>query len=492
MRRHVITVLGALGIAMVTQLTSASIASARHAACPDSNPPNEIVLESGSGQTVQLGLPFQTNFQVKLANDNGCPVTGNLAGVNVTFDGPASGPSGIFSGGGWREATVGTDANGVATAPTFTANFTAGAYTVYAHSLWNDVQFSVVNTANGVASSINAAGGSDQAAIASRQYRQPLQARVLDASGQPVQGATVSFSILVGATGASAVFPEGVQAEAATNSSGTAISPPLLANSIAGRFTALATVDGVATVATFVLENHAASQTLAAPKLPQSTARVGHAFRSPLRVRVMDAYGQPIEGQAVTFVLGTQSVGGSGASDPGATFPDGTNQASVVTNAAGWATSPKFRANHVVGTFIATAAAGSSARHFDLHNQADRAASIAVGAASGETTQISTRFAVPLAVIVYDRFGNRVSAATVVFSAPRRGATGYFSISSRRSTAKRHRRDSPAAVAKTNAEGIAVAPPLVANKVVGGYLVHVAVSGTNAHATFALVNAPSP
>lgn len=488
MTRHTITVVGALSVVAVT-LLSTGTASAGRASCPDSNPPNEIVLVSGGGQTAQLGTPFQTNFQVRLANRNGCPLTGILAGVNVTFDGPDFGPSGVFSGSGWREATVGTDENGVAIAPAFTANFTAGAYTVFAHSDYGDVQFSVANTANGVAASISAAGGNGQTALASRQYAQPLQARVVDTSGQPVQGATVSFSILPGATGASAVFLAGPQAEAATNASGIAISPPLLANAIAGRFTAVATVNGAATAATFALDNHAASQSLVAAEVASSTATAGRLFLSPLRVRVLDGDGEPVEGQSVAFALGTQSAAGSGASGPGATFPDGTNQASVVTNADGWATSPKFRANHVVGTFIATAtASGSSAWHFTLHNKAGRPDRIAVGAASGETARLSTRFTVPLVVTVSDQFGNRVSGATVVFSAPHHGATGYFTVDSRRGLTKRHRRKSLTAVVRTNVEGIAVAPPFVANKIVGGYLIHVAARGTNAHATFALVN----
>ncbi|MEY2482408.1 MAG: hypothetical protein QOK24_936 [Verrucomicrobiota bacterium] len=53
-----------------------------------------------------------------------------VSGISVTFTAPASGPSGTFSSG--NTATVVTDANGVATAPTFTANSTPGSYTVAA------------------------------------------------------------------------------------------------------------------------------------------------------------------------------------------------------------------------------------------------------------------------------------------------------------------------------------------------------------------------
>src|SRR5438477_3565700 len=89
--------------------------------CPGSNSPNEIVIVGGSGQAAQLGTPFATPLQVKLANTNGCPLTGNLAGYDINFDAPGSGPSGFFAGSGGREALVGTDANGVPTARRLTA-----------------------------------------------------------------------------------------------------------------------------------------------------------------------------------------------------------------------------------------------------------------------------------------------------------------------------------------------------------------------------------
>jgi hypothetical protein len=54
-----------------------------------------------------------------------------LPGVTVTFTAPASGASGTFAGGA-ATASVQTDSNGLATAPAFTANGTAGAYNVTA------------------------------------------------------------------------------------------------------------------------------------------------------------------------------------------------------------------------------------------------------------------------------------------------------------------------------------------------------------------------
>src|SRR5438132_4963858 len=150
-------VLTGLTVAVVLAASGAA-ARAASSACPTSNPPNELVLAGGSGQQAQLGKQFAQNLQVALANTNGCPLTGNLAGVTVNIDAPGSGASGICAGSGSREAYVGTDSQGVATAPPFTANFTVGNYTVDAHSDYSTVELSLANTANSLPSSIMATG----------------------------------------------------------------------------------------------------------------------------------------------------------------------------------------------------------------------------------------------------------------------------------------------------------------------------------------------
>ncbi len=125
-------------------------------ACPASNPPNTLVLTGGSGQTAQLGRQFQGNLQVALANTNGCPLTGNLAGISVDFVAPGGGASGIFAATGTGVAVVGTDAQGTATAPPFTANDTAGTYSVDAESDYGTVRLYLTNTAGGLPAAIAA------------------------------------------------------------------------------------------------------------------------------------------------------------------------------------------------------------------------------------------------------------------------------------------------------------------------------------------------
>lgn len=462
-----------LVLVAATLAAGAGSSSAAGTACPTTNNPNELVLAGGSAQTAQLGKQFETPLQVELANTNGCAVTGNLAGVTVEFDAPGSGPSGIFASSGSHVAVVGTDAQGVATAPAFTADYTAGDYSVDAHSDYGTVDIDVSNTANGLPSAIAALTGSGQQATVDAEYAQALQARVTDASGNPVQGATVSFALIPGPTGAGGSFLGGAAASAVTDSNGVATAPPLLAGATPGRFTATASTDGLPSVAVFSLDSHAEAMTLAATAAVHPRARVEARYGEPLHVRVLDGTGAPVEGASVTFAIATA------ASGAGASFVGGSAQATELTDVNGVAASPGILANKVAGVFAVTAsAAGASTASFALTNVATRAATVAAGAAGGSSTTVGARFPVPLAVTVTDKDGNPVANAKVVFAAPKKGPTGRFTHKRRRVTVT------------TGVKGIAVAPRFTANGVAGGFVVTVHVVGASARAAFALVNAP--
>jgi protocatechuate 3,4-dioxygenase beta subunit len=460
-----------VGIALAATGTGARAASS---ACPTSNPPNELVLVGGSGQQAQLGAQFAQNLQVALANTNGCPLTGNLAGITVNFDAPGSGASGIFSSSGSREAYVGTDSQGAATAPPFTANFTVGTYTVDAHTDYGTVELNLSNTATGLASAVTATGTSSQEATVNGSYGQPLQARVTDAGGNPVQGATVNFSILPGATGASASFL-GASPSAITDSNGRATSPVLMANGVPGRFSATASTAGVSTVATYTLDNHATRTTLQATSRRAMKAKVGSRYRSSLQVRLLDAGGQPIEGATVTFAI---AVADNGAA---ADFLGGTSQATALTDANGLVTAPPLIANKTAGSFTATATAlGAEPGRYTLENIAAAPAGITAGAASGQSTAVGERFPIRLAVTVTDKNGNPVGGATITFTAPARGASGHFKKNAHARTVR----------VRTNSKGIAVAPPFTANASVGGYAVTAAARHSSARTAFSLLNLP--
>jgi hypothetical protein len=456
--------------------------------CPDSNQPNTLAVVAGSPQTAQLGKPFQTNLQVALANTNACPLTGQLGGYAVSFSAPSGGASGTFANSGSNTITVGTDGTGTATAPTFTANDTAGSYGVGADSEFGSTSLYLTNTAGGLPASIAPTGATAQAASINSQYEQPLQAQVLDGIGRPVQGVTVSFALGTGPSGASASFlTGGAQATATTNSDGVATSSLFVANSSPGRFTATASASGLAGVASFSLDNHAAPQTLRAAGAPAQTATVDHRYRWPLSARLLDPSGQAVEGATVTFTLG-RAAGGATAS-----FPDGSAQATETSDSSGRATSPPLEANSTAGSFTATASVnGSKPLSFRLENLAGSPATITVGAADGQSTPIGFRFPIRLAVTITDKDGNAVPRAGVTFSAPTHGPSGRFDSYVRART-HGNARDPRAAAhttrvvrVKTDRKGIAIAPPLTANRHSGGYAV--TVRAGRQRAAFALVN----
>jgi hypothetical protein len=83
---------------------------------------------SGDNQTAPVNSPFPVHLKV-FFNKNGMP----LGGHPVTFNAPEQGAGGTFPNGA-LSVTVMADSGGYAEAPEFTANGTAGSYTILA---WN-------------------------------------------------------------------------------------------------------------------------------------------------------------------------------------------------------------------------------------------------------------------------------------------------------------------------------------------------------------------
>ena len=88
--------------------------------------PDSVLVQSGNNQVAALQTPFAQLLKVKVQNYLGQPISGKT----VTFTAPASGASGKFATTGTPTATAVTDANGIATAPAFTANSLRGGYIV--------------------------------------------------------------------------------------------------------------------------------------------------------------------------------------------------------------------------------------------------------------------------------------------------------------------------------------------------------------------------
>jgi protocatechuate 3,4-dioxygenase beta subunit len=361
--------------------------------CPSPNPPNQLTLVAGTPQTTTLDTAFAGGLQVALANSDGCAVTG-AAGVAVTFSAPTGGASGRFSTTNSDTATVGADASGMVAAPTFTANGTAGSYTVTASSPYGSVSFALTNTAAGLPARLTAIPLNRRSTRVGSRFPQPLQVRVLDAGGNPVAGVAVTF-VLGSATtggcdatasagaasgaGASADFAGDVtQTTAISGTHGIATSPAFTATSVAGSFAATASVssggasegasaskNGDANVAPvgFSLVNLAGKPAKLAPGVgsTQSTP-AGSAFAIRLAVTVTDADSNPVRGALVTFSAPTAGASGRFTLHP----RDGHHHrahvsysrlAQVKTGACGIAVAPPFTASAQPGGYVVLAGA---------------------------------------------------------------------------------------------------------------------------------------
>jgi CSLREA domain-containing protein len=432
--------------------------------------PAHIAATAGASQTVAVNTPFAT-LKATVTDTNG----NTVPGAAVTFTAPGGAvPSGTFTGGS-ATATVTTDAGGVATAPSFTANTTAGGpYTVTASvaGSGSPAMFSLTNTSGAAATLTPSAAATPQSATVNTTFTVPLAATLADQYGNPISGVTITFT--APASGASGIFTGGgATTTATTNGLGLATAPSLTANGIAGGYSVAASGGGVSNPTAFALTNLAGAPSgIAATAGGGQHAVVGTAFGAPLQATVKDANGNLVPNATVTFAAPTGAGLSTGA------FPGGAT-ATATTNAQGVATAPTLTAGTVVGSFTATASvpgAGTPAT-FTLTNTPGAAATVTATAGGGQHAAVTTAFPVALAVSVTDRFGNPVPGDTVTFTAPGSGASGAFLGGGNTATAQ------------TNAQGVATAPVFTANDTAGGpYTVNATVGGVTTPATFALTN----
>jgi hypothetical protein len=244
------------------------------------------------------------------------------------------------------------------------------------------------------------------------------------------------------------------------------------------------------------------------------TAISGSAFASPLQVALTNSDGCAVTGAAGVPVTFSAPTGGAS----GVFSTTASNIAIVGADASGAVAAPSFTANTVAGSFTVTASSQYGSVSFSLTNTAAPAAGVwcptlerrastsagepvklTAGVGSTQSTLAGSAFALRLAVTVTDAQKTPVAGAPVTFSAPLAGASGRFTVDARDPHDRSHvshdhraRVSHPRAVTvKTNACGIAVAPPFTANDRQGGYIVKASVKPARP-AAFALVNeAPS-
>jgi hypothetical protein len=353
----------------------------------------------------------------------------------------------------------------VATSATFTANGISGSYTVTASvaGIGGTASFLLTNTP-GPPTSISATSGAPQSAAINMSFPAPLVVTVRDASGNLVNGVTVTFT--PPGSGASGSFAGGANT-ATTNTSGVATSATFTANGMPGSYTVTASAVGITGTASFSLTNtpESPANITATSGTPQST-NDDTAFGAPLAATVTDARGNPLSGVTVTFTAPTSGASGS--------FSGGANTAT--TNASGVATSATFTANGTLGSYTVKAIVMgvTATANFSLTNMLGPPTTTTATSGTAQIGEISGAFAAPLAAIVKDAGGNPVSGATVTFTPPASGASGTFAVGGNTAT--------------TNASGVATSGAFTANATTGSYTVTANVSGATTTASFSLTN----
>jgi hypothetical protein len=356
--------LAVAGSGRVIGAARASADDVPNPACPASNAPTALTLAGGSPQTAVLNAPFASSLQVALVNANGCPVTTPLAGIPVTFRAPVTGASGSFAASGSSTVTVGTDASGIAAVAMFNANGVVGNYTISASSPYGSVLFAMANTAAAIPAAMRVVGRASQSATVATRYGRPLEVRLLDANGAPLQGVSVTFTLGAsgegsGTSSAGASFMDGSsQAIVTTATAGIATSPRIEAGTAAGRFRAIATLTesapprGSARPVTFFLHNLPGTPSvITAGAAAHESAAIGARFPIRLAVTVTDADGNPVPDAIVTFSAPARGQSGTFTRTP----LSRPRSVRIRTNAAGVAVAPAFTANRKPGGYVVRA-----------------------------------------------------------------------------------------------------------------------------------------
>ena len=274
--------------------------------------PASLTISAGNNQTATAGALLPVAPSVVVRDNRGNPV----AGVTVTF----TASTGVLTG-----ASAVSNAAGQATVGSWRLGNTAGVQTLTA-SINNvpTVTFTATATA-GVAANVVVVGDSVAPNFPVNSFISPLPtARVVDANGNPVSGAAVTFESLDGTNTL-------VGASRTTGSDGLAQLTSWRIGTTAGVYRLRVLVNGLTLtpdVTWRVTGTALAASQAAALSAATQSATAEAAVTSIPTVRVTDQFNNPVLGVTVTFAVGT----GSGTISGGTTV-------TAVTDANGTASS---------------------------------------------------------------------------------------------------------------------------------------------------------
>ncbi len=371
-----------------------------------------IALNAGNNQSATAGTPVSTLPSVIVTDAHGNPVPG----VSVTFA--------VASGGGSvTGSSATTNSAGIAMVGSWTLGASAGANTLTATSgtlSGSPVNFTATAT-TGPATQIALNAGDGQSATAGTAVSAPPSVIVTDAHGNPVSGASVTFTVVSGGGSVTG-------SPATTNAAGIATVGSWTLGATAGANTLTATNGSLSgSPVTFHATGTAGpAAQIALNAGDNQSATAGTAVSTTPSVIVEDTNNNPVSGVSVTFTVA--SGGGSVTGSPA------TTDAAGIATVGGWTLGASAGANTLTA---ASDSLNGSPVTFHATGTVGDATQIALNHGDGQSASAGTVVGTPPSVIVTDTNNNPVAGVSVTFTV----ASGGGSVSG-----------SPAT---TNAAGIA-------------------------------------
>lgn len=354
-----------------------------------------LAVNAGNNQAARVNTAVGIAPSVVIRDGNNNPVVG----ASVTFA--------IASGGGAvTGATALTDGSGIATVGGWTLGATVGTNTLTATSTFGSVTFTATATA-AAASTLAINAGDGQAARTGTPVAIPPSVVVLDPLGNPVSGASVTFSVVSGGgsvTGSPAI----------TNASGIATVGSWTLGPTAGANSLSASSGGLTPVTFGATGTAPAAGSMTLNGGNAQTATVNTPVAVPPSVIIRDINGNPLGGVSVTF-----AVVSGGGSVTGATT---TSNGSGIATVGGWtlgttAGANSMRATSTAGivTFTATGVAGPATQ-------------MAINNGNNQTVPAGTSVPTEPRVLVRDAFNNPKSGVSVTFAVASGGGSSTGNV----------------------------------------------------------------
>lgn len=246
----------------------------------------KLAMVQQPSSTAKNGVPFAQQPRVQLQDAGGNPV--HSAGIGVTAA-IASGTGGTLGG----QLTAITDGQGIASFSNLSITGTAGSYTLqFTNPTLTGVTSGPIQLGAGAAASIAANSATSQTAFIGTAVAEPPSVIVKDASGNPVAGVAVTFTVTSGGGSTSPASPATVMTDASGIASLTSWTLGLLpvSNSVT------ATAAGVSGSVTF--------SATGSPLPP-----------APTTTKINSDAPSSTYGQAVTFTATVTSIGGTPTGD---------------------------------------------------------------------------------------------------------------------------------------------------------------------------------